>query len=319
MAVMRLGGRVRLAGIAARLAGIAVTVAATLVAGPLIAASGAWSATTSGDWSDPANWGGGTIADGAGFTATFASEIPSDVTVTLDSNRTLNSVIFGDAGTGTAGSWDIGGTSRLTLTPAPNNSTGTATITVNALGTNATATISVPLTVQNNGGTFVKNGVGRLILANTAASPNNNIIGGKTAITGGTLQISSDASLGGQPGQFVANHLSISNGATLRTSIGMTMGNNRGVTIGVGGGTLNINGGAMTYAGRFTGSGETLTTAGVSGLTVSNITGTPTDVNWDLTGSGTRVFLPIRMPSASAACGCGATFAWSVLPRRSVS
>ena len=323
MTVTRMPGRIGAAGIQAGRPAIAFALALTLVAGPVLADSGSWSATTSGTWGDPANWDGGTVADGAGFTATFASDISSEVTVTLDSNRTLNSVVFGDADPGTAGSWVIDSLQaaspleRLTLTPTPADATGTATITVNG---NTTATLTAPLSVPNNGGTFVKDGNGTLILPNTLASPdtNSNMIGGKTAITGGTLQIASDFSLGGQPGSYKPDHLTISGGGTLKTNSTMTLGNNRGVTIGVGGGTLSVNGGALTYAGRFSGLGETLTTTGPSGIILSNKSGSPTEVNWDLTGKGSRIFFQntnalgvgsvmvrdaVRLVSSSAAIG----------------
>ncbi|MFM8413560.1 MAG: beta strand repeat-containing protein, partial [Planctomycetota bacterium] len=293
MTERRLPRAFRSVGFAATLPALTLATVVAVLAGPALAASGSWSATTSGNWSDAANWDGGTIADGVGFSATFASDIASNVTVTLDSNRTLNKVVFGDATTATAGSWVIASATaapatqeRLTL----NGGGNAATVTVNALGTNATATLSAPITVTQ--GTFVKDGAGTLILPNTLATPdpNRNMIGGKTAITGGTLQIAADVSLGGQPGSYVADHLSISNGATLRTNGALTLGNNRGVTIGVGGGTLSVNNGLLTYAGRFSGAGETLTTTGAGGISLRNTSGSPTEVNWDFSGAASRIF-----------------------------
>jgi len=60
--------------------------------------------------------------------------------VSLDGDRTLTSLIFGDSDTSTAGSWilDNNGTSTNNLILAGT----TPTITVNALGTTKTATIS---------------------------------------------------------------------------------------------------------------------------------------------------------------------------------
>jgi fibronectin-binding autotransporter adhesin len=255
--------------------------------GEAVAVSGSWTATTSGTWSIAGNWSGGTIATGSGFTATFANNITSNVDVNLDSTRNLSAVVFGDANTSSAASWTISGTT-LTLQAPLTSGTGAATITVNSLGTGATATISGSLTVTNNGGVFIKDGVGTLILGGGVAGANT--IGGKTSIIGGTLQISANSQLGGNPGSFTVDQLTISNGAALRTSAAVTLGQNRGVTIGSGGGTLNLNGGALTYAGRFTGVGQTLTTAGASGLTLSNATGVASNVNFDVTGGSTRLF-----------------------------
>jgi fibronectin-binding autotransporter adhesin len=282
-------------GIATKVPSLVAGVAAVLICGSALAVDGSWSATTSGSWSDPLNWEGGTIANGLGFTATFASDITSDVTVTLDANQELTSVIFGDADPATTGTWSIASLQaaaefeRLVLIPTPANSTGTATITVNG---NATATMTAPLEVRNNGGVFVKNGTGTLILPNTGntTDPNRNRIGGKTAITEGTVQIASDFSLGPPPGSYKPDHLTISGGGTLRTNGTMTLGQNRGVTIGAGGGTLSVNGGVLTYAGRFSGQGETLTTTGPAGIILSNSSGSPTEVNWDFSGRASRVF-----------------------------
>jgi fibronectin-binding autotransporter adhesin len=282
-------------GSASRLSSLAAGVAVALICGSALAVDGSWSATTSGSWSDPLNWEGGTIASGSGSTATFATDITSDVAVMLDANQELTSVVFGDADPATTGTWSITSLQaapefeRLVLIPTPANATGTATITVNG---DALATMTAPLEVRNNGGVFVKNGTGTLFLPNTgnATDPNRNRIGGKTAITEGTIQIVSDFSLGPPPGSYKPDHLTISGGGTLRTTGTMTLGQNRGVTIGVGGGTLSVNGGVLTYAGRFSGPGETLTTTGPSGIILSNSSGSPTEVNWDFTGRSSRIF-----------------------------
>lgn len=291
----RLNGGICFTRIVAAFSAVTIALASLLLATPVLAASGSWSATTSGTWSDAANWTDGTIADGLGFIATFASDITSDVTVTLDSNRTLNTVVFGDADPANIADWNIASLQaavefeRLILAPAPANATGTATFTVNG---NTTVTMTAPLEVRNNGGVFVKNGTGTLILTNTLPNTdvNRNRIGGKTAIMEGTVQIASDWSLGPPPGFYTPDHLTISGGGTLRTNSALTLVRNRGVMIGVGGGTLSANGGLLTYAGRFSGPGETLTTTGAADISLSNTLGSPTEVNWDLTGNGSRIF-----------------------------
>lgn len=59
-----------------------------------LAQSGTWDTTDSGNWSDPANWLGGTVAGGAGNTATFPTISGGSTTVTLDTPVTLGGVEF---------------------------------------------------------------------------------------------------------------------------------------------------------------------------------------------------------------------------------
>lgn len=80
----------------------------------------------SGNWSETNRWEGGTIADGAGFTANFAGVNISSagMTVTLDSHRTIGNLYIGDSG-GTAGGATIttGNSSLLTF-----DNTGSASL-----------------------------------------------------------------------------------------------------------------------------------------------------------------------------------------------
>jgi fibronectin-binding autotransporter adhesin len=159
-----------------------------------VAASGSWTATTSGDWSDTANWSGGTVADGAGFTATFTNDITADVTVTLDSSRTLTTVVFGDSDTSTSASWTLanGGTPANVLTLDGNG--GNATLTVNALGAGASATISADLQGVNLGGAsnfLQRNGAGTLTISGNIVVPTDRELrfgGGTTNLTGASVQ-----------------------------------------------------------------------------------------------------------------------------------
>jgi fibronectin-binding autotransporter adhesin len=247
--------------------------------GDALAQNGTWTATTSGTWGTTSNWSGGIIGTGLANTATFAPDITSDVTVTNNQQRLIGSMVFGTASapTGT-GTWIVSG-SLFTV----NNSGSNATITVNSL---RTANIASVLQVGTpNNAMLVKNGAGTLILSAS------NAISINVGITSGTLQISNDNQLGGAPGSFVANRLQISNGATLRTSAAVTLAQNRGITIGSGGGTLSINGGGLTYGGRLTGTGNTATVTGSNALTLTNVSGVATNVNWDFaSNSGVRTF-----------------------------
>jgi hypothetical protein len=62
--------------------------------------NGVWSSTAaSGLWSSPTNWQSGNIADGTGATADFSQlTMTNDVTVSLDSSRTIGNLLFGDQG-----------------------------------------------------------------------------------------------------------------------------------------------------------------------------------------------------------------------------
>ena len=113
--------------------------------------SGVWTNPLSGLWSAPANWAGGTVANGAGNTADFSTlDIAGDVTVTLDTPRTIGTLLFGD--TTPTNNWSISGANTLTLTG------GTPTITVN----NQSATINSAINFAASG--LTKNGAGTLNL-----------------------------------------------------------------------------------------------------------------------------------------------------------
>ena len=134
------------------------------------AASGTWNVDANGIWSLNTNWLNNIIADASGFTANFNNNITADRTVSLDGDRTLTSLIFGDSDTSTAGSWILDNNALST-----NNLiiAGTApTITVNALGSTKTATISA--IIQGTAG-LTKAGSGTLTLS------------GANTYTGGTV------------------------------------------------------------------------------------------------------------------------------------
>lgn len=263
-------------------AGLAWGLISLLAASSALALDGSWNVDASGNWSDTANWSGNVVATGNGFTATFANNITASRTVTLDSSRAVGSLVFGDADPTSAASWILSRTGTETFT-LNNSTSSTSFVTVNPLGGNATATISLPVGSGASAPVIEKNGSGTLVF--TVSNPFTS----KLTITGGTLQVTADNQLGAS-GSFATDRITLSNGSTLRTGSSFTLNGARGITIGTGGGTLNLNGGALTYAGRFTGIGQTLTTAGSAGLTLTNTTSTVSDVNWDLTGNGTRIF-----------------------------
>lgn len=128
--------------------------------------NGVWINPVGGAWMNRDNWQGGTIGDGAGNTANFATlDLASDAIVNLDGARTLGHVIFGD--TNPSHSWSLaaGSGGPLTLDVA----TGQPTITVSA---NQSATIAAVLAgndgiSKQGGGTLVVTGAGTWIGSTT--------------------------------------------------------------------------------------------------------------------------------------------------------
>jgi len=114
---------------------------------------GTWTSDASANWSDPARWSGGVVADGIDSVADFSTiDITKNRAVTNDSARTIGGLTFGDV-TG-AQTWTLGGLDPLTL----DVSAGVPLITVL---TNST-TISAPLDGSRG---LSKGGAGTLILS----------------------------------------------------------------------------------------------------------------------------------------------------------
>ena len=204
------------------------------------AADGTWTQLTSGNlWSVGTNWSGGTIADGAGFTANFNTlDLTADTTVRLDSARTIGNLIFADTTTGTAGSWilDNNGSAGNILTLAGT----TPSITVNGMGAGKTVTISAVIAGTSG---LRKLGTGTLILdgANTYT--------GTTAVNAGILRLTNASALGG------STTLSMTDTTRLELAGGLTFGTGSTITInGSGGanfaGSLQSASGANVWAGN---------------------------------------------------------------------
>lgn len=140
---------------------------------------GTWiSVAATGNWSDTSNWTNGIVADGSGNTADFNTrDLTTDVTVHLDTARTIGNLVFGDTDTNSLGNWivDNSGVTNNVLTLAG----GTPTITVNTMGAGKNATISAAL---SGAGGITKAGGGTLILTGT------NTYAGTTTISTGFLR-----------------------------------------------------------------------------------------------------------------------------------
>ena len=143
---------------------VIAVVAACLFPSPANSANGTWTQLNSGlNWSDPLNWSGGTIANGAGFIADFSTlNITAPTTVILDSARTIGQLRFQDATTAD-NNWtlDNGGVATNVLTL----DNGASQPIISAL--NRTATI-VPVLAGSNG--VVLTGGNAAILAISGAN-----------------------------------------------------------------------------------------------------------------------------------------------------
>ena len=200
------------------------------------AADGTWNSTTSANWNVATNppWAGGTVANGAGFTANFNTLDPTaDVTVTLGVDRTIGNLTFGDTDTATAAGWVLASGFRLYLSTA----TGTApVVTANALGTGKEATISSILMGTQG---FTKEGAGILTL-----TADNNGFGG---ITGGIVVNNGILKLNRANG-CIRGELTINSGGEVRQNAGWSLGSDGGNFSSNFPNKININGGILNFA-----------------------------------------------------------------------
>lgn len=168
------------------------SVAALLAIAPnLQAQTATWTTAGGGTWSDTANWSGGTVAD-SGSNADFTTvDLPAGAnTVTLDSNRSVGALSFGDTDTGTAGTWAIAGTSTLTVGGSVNAAVATtiAPIVAGSGGLTKSGAGSVTLSGANTFTGALAVNAGNLTLSNT-----NAYAGGTTIATGGTVTLGRNA------------------------------------------------------------------------------------------------------------------------------
>jgi len=161
------------------------------------ASSGAWAVDADGNWNTPANWSGGLIAFGPGNTADFSAlALTADRTVTLDSDRTISGLVFGDLAA--SFNWTLTGSNTLTLGTSPNINVVNQSATINTVIAGAAGLTKTGLGTLVLGGateTFT-NGLavnaGQLTLDFSATnSPAANLVSSANALTlgGGALQI----------------------------------------------------------------------------------------------------------------------------------
>ncbi len=138
-----------------------------------VAASGTWTSTTGGDWSNTANWSGGTVASGTDAVATLSAT--GTQTVNLDTNFTVGSIAFSN------GTYTIASNNGSVLTLA--TSTGTAP--------NISSTGTISATIGGTQGFTMSPGGNR-----TLTLTGNNIYTGVTTLANGNLTVRSNSALG---------------------------------------------------------------------------------------------------------------------------
>jgi autotransporter-associated beta strand protein len=186
--------------------------------------NGTWINASGGSWVNSANWQGGNIAQGIGFTADFSTlSLSADATVTLDGPQTIGNLIFGNQAN--AHNWILNTGSSGTLTLRDNGSS--PAITVN----NQTATVGVTLVGAQG---LTQNGSGTLVLVQPAGYT------GGTTNNAGILELLGDFSTGNNsafPDPLVVDGV-VESGATLKLDVDQN--NDSGSTNALGTGTLRL-------------------------------------------------------------------------------
>ena len=151
------------------------------------------------------------------------------------------------------------------------NSSGTAASLSGAITLGSDSSVGGGSAIALNGGIsgsfgLTKIGTGTLTLSSA------NSYTGKTAITGGKISIAADSGLGAAPGTATADQLTLNGGSLVVSASGQTLAANRGITLGAGGGKLDISAlgysGTLTVNPKITGTGA-LTLAGAGDTSAS--------------------------------------------------
>ncbi|MCX6873031.1 MAG: autotransporter-associated beta strand repeat-containing protein [Verrucomicrobia bacterium] len=220
-----------------------------------------WNVDGDGLWSDAAKWLHGLIPNATDITADFRTVAQSALTtVTLDSNRTVGTVLTGNAN---PYDWNLMTTNGSVLTLA--TSSGTPVIDV----ANQATTISTPVAGAMG---FTKTGNGKLVLTGT------NGYTGATTVTGGTLELG---------GGMIASteRTDVNNGATYLVSGGTKTGGLIDVNAG---GTYTQTSGAVTCTSQFVIGAHGTSTGSISDGTLT--VNAPFYIGGYGNGSGTGTF-----------------------------
>lgn len=216
-----------------------------------------WNVDDAGTWSTPTKWANEVIPNGNAMTADFTLAQTANRTVTLDTNRTIGGLAFGNAN---PFAWTLGGTSVLTL----NVPSGSPVIDVQDIaGQDPDATISAGLGgIQG----FTKTGPGVLVLNG------NKTFSGILEVKGGTVSVAALLANGNNSPLGSGSTLRLDGGTLRYTGTGSINAGtfNRAVILGEGGGTINTSTGGFWFTtGPFSGPGS-LTKVGARQLIVQS-------------------------------------------------
>jgi autotransporter-associated beta strand protein len=236
----------------------------------IIGQSVLWSTPGSGSWADIAKWNPNALPDGMDNTADLSQvTLATDSTVTLDGNRTIGHMIFGDLGasrnwTVTAGSGGVLNMQVMGGTPHIAVSNQTTTINVPIAGTqgllkDGLGTLALGAINTYTGGTTINSGT--LMVA-----ADNNLGSGSLAINAGTFRTAGNiASPRAITLQNAASAIQVDGAFNYTASSGATVSGTGGLTK-TGTGTLDLTAATVNFSGT--------TTVNAGTLNLSSLTST---------------------------------------------
>lgn len=218
----------------------------------VFALDGTWTLNNTGPWGTSGNWSGGTIADGATFTANFSTLniTAATRTVNLDTSRIIGTILIGDSNTTDRRSYAIAPVAAETLTFDNGGSAAVLTQIANSNGD----TISAPVILNSalnvtNASTMTLTLSTGGISAGTLGTKTISILGtatGTVAFSGAITPGAGDVAI--TKGN-ANNTLTLSGTNTFTGGVTLNAGTlNLTNTTALGGaaGTLTINGGTLT-------------------------------------------------------------------------
>ncbi|MFT7489162.1 MAG: fibronectin-binding autotransporter adhesin [Candidatus Promineifilaceae bacterium] len=196
---------------------------------------------------------GGLTKTGTGVLNLTGNNLFEGALTVADGVLSVSSV--NNAGTsGPLGNSSLPVTLGATLAYTGNSATSTKPFVLFTVGTVFVDSSATALTLSGliEGDGLNKAGAGTLVLANA------NTYDGPTRVTGGALQISSDANLGTAPGAYRAADITLDQSATLALNADFALNANRGIVLGTNGvqTITSTGGGAIPLPGGISGEGS---------------------------------------------------------------